>query len=51
MGNDKTMEMFAAVALLFVGFGATLAVLFFAFVGGIMAVERIGAAPKVTNRR
>jgi hypothetical protein len=45
------MDMFAAVALLFAGFGVTLMVLFFAFVGGIAAGERVGATQKITTRR
>jgi hypothetical protein len=49
MGID--MNMIAALALLFVGFGATLAVLFIAFISGIAAGERIGSAEKVVSRR
>lgn len=45
------MSMIAALALLFVGFGATLAVLFIAFISGIAAGERIGSAEKVVSRR
>ena len=44
------MEMIAAVGLLFAGFGLMLAVLFFAFIFGIAAGERVGARTVVTRR-
>jgi hypothetical protein len=45
------MEMIVAAGLLFVSFGATLAVMFFAFISGIAAGERVGSAPHVTGKR
>jgi hypothetical protein len=47
----EKMEMIVAAGLLFVGFGVTLAVMFFAFISGIAAGERVVSAPRVTGKR